>query len=83
MTPLEIEILLHYHSKGGDYKDGDRSAPAVLDAINTFTGVTGLLEYDYSTNGRSLKMTEKGHVYVKKICSISLPKVKWVFDDIN
>lgn len=28
MSPLEIEILLHYYYCPGDYQDGDFSAPA-------------------------------------------------------
>lgn len=73
MTPLEVEILLHYHSRVSDYRDGNFSAPAVRDAIDAF-GKSG-----YLTPGtvRKYDPTEKLHAHVAAICSVPEPIQHW------
>lgn len=68
MTPLEIEVLLHYYSRSTDYRGGDFSAPAVRDAINGYLA-NGLLE---KTNGCPdatplLRITSAGNRLVKAL----------------
>ncbi|SRR5258708_18365750 len=36
MSPLQIEILLHYNSRVDDYRNGDHNAPAVREAFDWF-----------------------------------------------
>lgn len=36
MTPLQIEIVLHYYVRPTDYRDGDFTAPAVSQALDHF-----------------------------------------------
>lgn len=43
MTPLQVEILTHYHRRWDDYRDGDFSSPWVRAAIEALKKL-GLLE---------------------------------------
>lgn len=85
MTPLEIEILMHYGCKADDYRNGDHSAPAVTDALNRFLN-EGLLTHDgfkpeCFTNG-ALKaryaVTPRARFYLEALCQVPLPIQKWV-----
>ena len=78
MTPLEIEILLHYYSRGDDYRDGDFSAPAVRSAIDSFRGVLGLLQENPGKGGGAYHITERGKVYVAALMDVPLPEQRWV-----
>ncbi len=83
MTPLEIEILLHYYGKAGDYHDGDFRYPAVRNAITAFIDI-GLLTTE-PENGmyphRTYHPTAGLRLYVETICKIPLPVKKWVMPD--
>jgi hypothetical protein len=74
MTPLGIEILLHYYTTPGQYRDGDFSAPAVSEALRHFAD-TGLLRGNHRDGYTSTEATE---VYVGAICSVPAPVQKWV-----
>ena len=78
MTPLEIEILIHYYGHADDFRSGDFSAPAVRDAIDWFKDGGKLLELDASGNGRSYKLSERGVVFVEALCNTKLPEQRWV-----
>ena len=78
MTPLEVEILLHYRCSGRDYREGDFEAPAVREAIDYFRNRTGMLETECNGLGRNYQLTEKGRFYVDAICSIPLPEAQWI-----
>lgn len=79
MSPLEIEILLHYYCIGGEYRDGDHSAPAVRDALDSFVEVDGLLtritESDLTIRH---EITARGRAHVEALKSLPLPIQIWV-----
>lgn len=77
MSPLEINILLHYHCSSVDYRDGDFSAPAVRDSIDAFKGDLGLLEPDNSEWQRTYKLTPKAAAWIEAICNLPLPVCTW------
>lgn len=81
MTPLEIEILFHYYTRAGDFREGDFSAPAVRQTIDAFTGELGLLELrengrcgDYPT---TYQCTRRAEVYLEHLLDIPLPIQIW------
>ena len=82
MTPLEIEILLWYHCRAADYRDGDFSAPAVRDTIDNFRDHLGLIEN--RENGRcgdypcTYRLTDRGEAYVGALKAVPLPVKTWV-----
>lgn len=73
MTPLQLSILIHYHSLLGDFRDLD--APAVADAMNRFCD-DGMIEY-YIFNSTKFRITEKGNFFVDYLCTIPLPVSIW------
>lgn len=75
MTPLKIEMMLHYYTSATDYRDGDFSAPAVREAINWFRDEAGMLAANDPKAGKdtAYSITEKGKFYVEYICSVPLP----------
>ncbi len=84
MSPLALDILLHYYTSASDYRDGDYSAPAVRELIDAFKGDLMLLEerpelerYKYGL----YQLTQRGNVFVAHLCSIPLPIQVWVMPD--
>ena len=81
MSPLEIEILLHYYSDfQTDYQDGDFSAPSVQDAIERFRDELNLLEPTQSMDvyhDPHYRITERGRVFVEALCNMPLPVKTW------
>lgn len=79
MTPLEINIMLHYYYSPDDFRNGDFSAPAVRCAIDRFKGELGLLTADTQENSsRYYKPTERGEVYIRALMELPLPVQTWV-----
>lgn len=78
MSPLQIEIMLHYQVCGDDYREGDFDAPAVRDAIEGFKQQEMLREAHYKN--RCYEITAKGHAYVKALCAVPEPHIQWVVD---
>ncbi len=77
MSPLEVSILIHYHCFPGDFRDGDFSAPAVREAIDYFVA-QGMLRTP--THRRTYyEATDGCSMYVKQICSVPLPSLKWSY----
>lgn len=70
MTPLQIEILLHYYTRTGEYRDGDFSAPAVREAIVNFVTQLRLLGLVVSPGGPGLELTDRGLAYVERLLSV-------------
>lgn len=83
MTPLQIEILLHYYAISEDYREGDFSAPAVRDAIDEFRHELNLLELDASDGEREYKLTRRGEFYIESLLKIPLPVSEWKIPDIT
>lgn len=80
MTPLQIEILLHYNCGSTDYRDGDFSAPAVSEALRQFQ-VEDLLEPTFKTGvgvmpQPKFALTDRGSAYVAALQAVPLPE--WV-----
>jgi len=82
MTPLQIEIMLHYYAMGDDYRECDFSAPAVREAIDNFILVTEMLRASTPEEGYdpAYRITDKGRAYVDYLCSVPLPAVKYVIE---
>lgn len=83
MTPLEIDIALWYHTRAVDYRDGDFSAPAVRETIDSFRGDLGLLEAirdedRWDGDYRTYRLTPRGTAYVEALQGLPLPVCQWV-----
>lgn len=74
MTPLEIEIVMHYYCCPGEYREGDFTAPAVRSIIDEFRDQLGLIKQ--TPDG--YKITDKGAAFVQSLCSVQLPVQVWV-----
>lgn len=68
MTPYELKILIHYHTRPDAYIDDD--APAYSQAVLKFFAV-GLLDMD-PTRPVMVSITEKGRRYIETILNTSL-----------
>ncbi len=80
MSPLCLNILLHYHTSPTDYHDGDFRAPAVQDAINWLAEDAELLEINderIAAGFPAYRLSEKGHFFVGKLCSLQVPVATW------
>lgn len=79
MTPLQIEILLHYWSRIDDVPNLD--APAVREAIDQFL-VHGILEDVPEEPGRPYRKYRCNRaamrVYVEALGAVPLPRQAWV-----
>jgi len=82
MSPLMIEILLHYLSRTDDYRNGDFYAPAVRQAIDWLND-NGFLKAAQRGTRRSYHLAERGEVYVKALCEIPFPIQIWVIPEIK
>lgn len=80
MTPLQLEILLHYYASLGDYREGDFSAPAVRKAIDDFKGPLGLLRpaKENTSRGSCYVITERGRTFLNHVLELPLPVQTWV-----
>jgi hypothetical protein len=77
MSPLEIQILLHYYACADDFRDGDFSAPAVRGAIDRFLA-NDYLRYVSPIHKRCYELTNKGYVYVTALLEVPEPASHWV-----
>lgn len=74
MTPLKLEIALHYHCHSNDYRDGNFDAPAVREALAEFDA-EGLLKPGTPTR---YKPTARLHAFVELLCLTPLPVQAWI-----
>jgi hypothetical protein len=82
MTPLEIQIALHYYVSPTDFREGDFSAPAVRSAIDRFQACDLLRVRKAGENGDACYVaTPRLNAYVEKLKSIELPIQRWVYPD--
>lgn len=82
MSPLEIEILLHYHSRTNDYRGGDFTAPAVREAINNFRDCEEML-CPCESGSRTYRLTERGRVFVDALQRLPLPRRVWLMPSLE
>jgi hypothetical protein len=81
MTPLMMEILLHYYYSPEEYRDGDLSAPAVHDSIQ-WACCEGLLEPIMKNQyGATFKSTDRCRALVNAWCDMPLPVQVWVIPE--
>lgn len=85
MTPLEIEMLLHYHCRADEHPRLD--APAVRDALHGFLK-DGILRTrtveemrPAMVNGSSYTPTERGCTLVRALCAVPYPESRWVMPE--
>ena len=86
MSPLAIEIMLHYYvTAATDYgcdKGGGMcpsNAPAVISTINDLLGQKLLDAVMHEVGSKALwAITERGTAYVKFLCDMPLPINRWV-----
>ena len=82
MSPLQINILLHYYTSPTDYPE--LSFPAQQDALEYFLNAGFLTKTepgeDISADTRSYTPTEKLHVYCQALCQVPEPTQIWTVD---
>lgn len=96
MTPLEIEILLHYYDTPGDYLDGDFSGGVYRsddfsDHVPGSTGQAVSEAIDRLVKAGMLKQsvhvdqlweaTPAVKVYIEALCEVPLPIKMWVMPE--
>ncbi len=79
MTPLQIEILMHYWTRAIDYRSGDFSAPAVREAIDWFVS-EGLLEAEAVDGTKTYALGKRGAAYLLALSRVPLPQQVWRID---
>lgn len=78
MRPIEIEILIHYYTRADDYREGDFSAPAIREIIDSFSaGPDSLIERS-THRGQCYTVSDRGRVYVEALMAVPLPVRAWV-----
>lgn len=85
ITPLHIQLLLHYHCNCEPYsKDNYEHAHSrsVIEFMGHLVVNWGLLVKDASAES-GYRTTEKGAAYVDMLCSVPLPVCKWVAPDTD
>lgn len=78
MTPLELQIVIHYYVRADDFPRGD--FPAVREAIDWMTRA-GLLRKrgDGDEAGESTYLIDaRGRAFVEALCQAPLPEQRWV-----
>lgn len=80
MTPLMIEIGLHYRCTLGDFRNGDFSAPVILPMLLDFVAA-GLLEDAGIGVTPRFKATEGLAIWVEALCRVPWPVQHWVMPE--
>lgn len=86
MTPLQIEILLHYWYRTNQYRDGDFSAPAVKEALEMFVRHDILTTSVISQVERKPKYEadrEALQAYITALTNVPLPRRTWIVPEID
>ena len=80
MTPFEIDILLHYHTRPGDHEACINQAPIWRETINRLIddGLVSIVVCSKSNSFASYELTERGRFYVEHgLCAVPLPESQW------
>jgi hypothetical protein len=90
VSPLCIEILLHYHCRADDYRNGDHTAPAVKDALNWFLSHDMIrhegFNPEFVENGvlkARYALTARGKAFVEYLQMIPPPTASWSFGQVS
>lgn len=77
ISPLKIQVMLHYYALAGDYEDGDYSN-ATIEAFKYFLNCE-MLENSH-TAGQDYGITKRGCAYAEALTSVQLPELveTWV-----
>ncbi len=79
MTPLHIDIMLHYNIGDSDYRDGDFSAPAVREFVQDLITYDLLERFPQDEDCKfKCGITEKGRAWINGLCQTPMPVQKWV-----
>ena len=70
MTPLHLEILMHYFVSGTMFP---RSTPTITEYQGHLVEL-GLLDTE-------LSVTEKGKLWIERVLNTPMPVQKWVWED--
>lgn len=74
MTPLHIEILLHYNRTSEPF----HSPTTVANDYSLYLSEVGML---YRTEENNFHITEGGRMLVNRLCNTPFPVEGWVWDD--
>jgi len=78
VTPLKMEILLHYYYSPEEYRDGDLSAPAVDEALFWACSEGLLTSIEKSQYGATYAQTDRLRALVDAWLNVPLPVQVWV-----
>jgi len=74
MTPVALEVLLHYFYRGEPLKTENEAQERALDYLLH----AKLLDLVASDEGSCYTISERGKVHVEGLCAMPLPEQKWV-----
>lgn len=77
VSPLCLQIVLHYAIHFTDFRDGDFSAPAVRDLLN-WLHQEGVIDPMLPNSHIKYVITDKGRAYVEFLIQMPFPVAKWV-----
>jgi hypothetical protein len=80
MTPLQIQMMLHYYAIAEPYSIRDErhaNSPAVREQRLELVAL-GLLENGGDGHVSGYRVTECGRTYVKALCEMPLPVLRYV-----
>jgi len=79
VTPLHLEIVMHYNTRGCDMEN--LSAPAVREYIKDLLNTGMLVSVAHEAGSmRSYKTTERGEVWLEHLLRVPFPMQKWVME---
>lgn len=73
VTPLYIEIMLHYSFSASEFERAD--APACMEALHDLTE-QGMLRYE-EVGSQRWHITEKGKAWIVALCYVPFPQATW------
>ena len=78
MTPLQIEIMLHYHTRTTDYggADDNFTSESVQGALIGFR-LDGMLADNRCHGDTTYEITDKGRAYVAGLTKVNMPECHW------
>ena len=74
LTPLHLEIVLWYNSRGVDMEN--LQAPATSAYVQGLIDA-GVLQRGGECSGTSYSLTDKGKAYLSALLSVSFPVASW------